>query len=99
MLDQQTLLDLNIASLRTKLDYCQTTGGKEYLDSLLKLQQVTYQDIRERQGIVKFICGQMARWKMSIGEEDIFYVKQYLGSTYTIPEGKPIYCYASFEII
>jgi len=88
MLDQQTLSDLNIASLRTKLDYCQTTGGKEYLDSLLKLQQITYSEILERQRIVKFICGQMGRWKMTIGEEDIFYVKQYLGSTYTVLEDK-----------
>ena len=87
MLDPQTLSDLNIASLRTKLDYCQTTGGKEYLDMLLKLQQIGYPEILERQRIIKFICGQAGRWKMPIGEEDVFYVKQYLGSTYVALEG------------
>jgi len=54
---------------------------------LLKLQQISYPEILERQRIIKFICGQAGRWKMPIGEEDVFYVKQYLGSTYVALEG------------
>lgn len=95
MIDQQTFIDLNIIpdgtsglSLKTKLDHCQTKGGKEYLDGLLQLQQTSYRQIMERQHSVRFITTQLGRWKMPVQEDDVFYLTQYMRSTYLPLTGK-----------
>jgi len=90
MIDQQSLIDLNIlpgpesrVCLQTKLDYCQTKGGKAHLQSLLKLENLDYIVIRERQACIQYITTHFTNWRLPISEDNVFYLQHYLGAAYT----------------
>src|ERR1044072_472247 len=79
MIDQQSLIDLNIlpgpesrGCLQTKLDYCQTKGGKAHLQSLLKLENLDYIVIRERQACIQHITTHFPTWRLPIQKTMFF---------------------------
>jgi len=89
MIDQQSLIDLNILPgpesrmcLQTKLDYCQTKGGKAFLQSLLRLENLDYIVIRERQACIQYITTHFTSWRLPISEDNVFYLQHYLGTAY-----------------
>lgn len=91
MIDNKSLLDLNIIpretsdfSLLKKIDYCRTTGGRAYLESLIRMEEISFPLVMQRQAVIRFICSEFKKWRLTIDENDIYYLMQYLHSNYKL---------------
>ncbi len=89
MLQEQVLYDLNIFShnkqkrcLFDMLNHCKTEGGKNALKDLCGFKNITREIMQNRQDAVKHISTNVQTWQMTITTGEIYYMEQYLNSSY-----------------
>ncbi len=86
-MDKELLLDLGILSavsgedaLLKKFDFTLTEGGRKKLKEFLCPNKFDFTYIIQQQESIKAICRNSNKWHITWDNQDIYYIKEYLGS-------------------